>query len=49
MDGVWIDSIVTFLNNNFNIEKKSKDYTVLFPSTNMIYSKFEKKDLYEYS
>ena len=33
MDGVWIDSIVTLLNNNFKIEKRPKDYNVLFPST----------------
>ena len=33
MDGVWIDSIVTLINNNFKIEKKPKNYNVLFPST----------------
>ena len=33
MDGVWIDSIVTLLNNNFKIVKRPRGYTVLFPST----------------
>ena len=33
MDGVWIDSIVTLVKNNFKIEKKPKDYNILFPST----------------
>ena len=32
MDGLWIDSIVTLLNNNFKIEKKPGAYTILFPS-----------------
>jgi hypothetical protein len=33
MDGVWIDSIVTLVKNNFKIEKKPKNYNILFPST----------------
>ena len=33
MNGVRINSIVTLINNNFDIEKKPIDYTVLFPST----------------
>jgi hypothetical protein len=33
MDGVWVNSIVTLLNNNFKIEKKPQHYNVLFPST----------------
>ena len=33
MDGVWISSIVTLIDNNFKIEQKPKYYNVLFPST----------------
>lgn len=33
IDGVWISSIVTLVNNNFKIEQKPKYYNVLFPST----------------
>ena len=33
MDGVWISSIVTIIDNNFKIEQKPKYYHVLFPST----------------
>lgn len=33
MDGIWVNSIVTLINNNFRIEQKPKHYTVLFPST----------------
>ena len=32
MDGVWIDSIVTLINNNFKITQKPKHYNVLYPS-----------------
>jgi len=31
MDGVWVNSIVTLLNNNFKIEQKPKRYNVLSP------------------
>jgi len=33
MNGVWVSSIVTLLDKNFKIEKKPKNYNVLFPST----------------
>lgn len=33
MDGVWISSIVTLIDNNFKIEQKPKYYNILFPST----------------
>lgn len=33
MDGIWVNSIVILLNNNFKIEKKSRHYYVLFSST----------------
>ncbi len=33
MDGVWVNSIVTLLDNNFKIEEKPRNYNVLFPST----------------
>lgn len=33
MDGIWISSIVTLIDNNFKIEQKPKYYNVLFPST----------------
>ena len=33
MDGVWVSSIVTLLDKNFKIERKPKNYNVLFPST----------------
>ncbi len=33
MGGVWINSIVTLINNNFKIEQKPQRYNVLFPST----------------
>jgi hypothetical protein len=33
MEGVWVNSIVTLLNNNFKIEQKPRHYNVLFPST----------------
>ena len=33
MDGVWISSIVTLIDNNFKIEQKPQYYNVLFPST----------------
>ena len=33
MEGIWIDSIVTLINNNFKITKKPRHYNVLFPST----------------
>ena len=32
MDGVWVNSIVTLLNNNFKIEQKPTRYKVLSPS-----------------
>jgi hypothetical protein len=33
MDGIWVNSIVTLINNNFKIEQKPQYYHVLFPST----------------
>ncbi|WP_052374199.1 nuclease-related domain-containing protein [Methanobacterium sp. SMA-27] len=33
MDKVWVNGIVTLLNNNFKIEQKPKYYNILFPST----------------
>ena len=32
MEGVWIDSIVTLINNNFKIKQKPRHYNVLSPS-----------------
>ena len=31
MDGIWIDSIVTLINNNFKIKQKPRHYNVLIP------------------
>lgn len=33
INGVWINSIVTLIDNNFKIEQKPEYYNVLFPST----------------
>ena len=33
MDGVWVSSIVTLLEKNFKIEKRPKNYNVLYPDT----------------
>jgi len=33
MDGVWVSSIVTLVDNNFKIEQKPQKYNVLFPAT----------------
>jgi hypothetical protein len=32
MEGIWIDSIVTLVNNNFKIERRPTNYNVLFPA-----------------